>query len=369
MSGDRADLEAAWLGLVSAPPTGPRRLWDVAMSGDPVEEWHRRRADSSPDFDADASLDRHRSAGVELTLHGDPGHPSLHAGDPHVPPVLFWRGAVGPGRPDAPTVGVIGTRRASRAGIELARELGRDLARAGCVVTSGLALGIDAAAHRGALEVDGARVLAVVGTGLDVVYPRANRSLWEAVAAQGSLVSEYPLGAAPAAWRFPARNRILVACCDAVVVVESHERGGSLITAGIAGERGVPVLAVPGSVRSPTSVGTNRLIADGCQPCLCVDDVLEAIGLSSAPSLPFPAASTRSSGGPAVRSSDGVDAATGPTAAEAEVLEALGWSARSLDEVADECPGLALGDLAVAAAGLLARGIVVEQDGRLERVR
>lgn len=364
---------AAWLALCMLPSFGPRRLWDVAASGDPEEEWSLLAEGANPrSFRADsdrlaqwrelaaaidpmAELSRHRDAGVSVTVHGDSGHPSIDLGDPHVPPVLFWRGSGERGDGSRrPAVGIVGTRRATRAGLELATELGRDLAAAGCCVVSGLALGVDAAAHRGAMEVEGSWPVGVVGSGLDVVYPRANRALWGAVIDNGVLCSEYPLGTPPAAWRFPARNRILVSLCDALVVVESHQRGGSLITAGIAGARGVPVLAVPGSVRSVASVGTNRLIADGCPPCLSVDDVLTAVGLTSTPQLPFGRSHSEE---------------TLPDLSEEarSVLDAVGWVARSVDELADACPELSLGSLSLAVAQLLAAGVVVERDGRIER--
>ena len=162
------------------------------------------------------------------------------------------------------------------------RELGRDLGRAGVRVVSGLALGIDAAAHHGALDAEadgGAPPIGVVGSGLDVTYPRAHGALWTAVAAAGVLVGEAPLGAAPEPWRFPARNRIIAALGSVVVVVESHPRGGSRHTVDAAEARGRQVLAVPGSVRSPASRFTNELLADGCHPARDVTDVLVALGL------------------------------------------------------------------------------------------
>jgi DNA processing protein len=122
--------------------------------------------------------------------------------------------------------------------------------------------------------------LGIVGSGLDVIYPQRHARLWHQVATSGGLVSEAPMGAAPEAWRFPWRNRLIAALSDVVVVVESHRAGGALLTVEAAMLRGVSVLAVPGSVRSPASVGTNALIADGCAPARDVDDILVALGLS-----------------------------------------------------------------------------------------
>jgi DNA processing protein len=149
---------------------------------------------------------------------------------------------------------------------------------------SGLALGIDGAAHRGALTARGVPPVAVVGTGLDVVYPRRNAELWEAVATTGALLSEYPLGTRPEPWRFPARNRLVAALADIVVVVESHARGGSMHTVTAALERDVDVMAVPGPVRAPAAAGTNALLVAGAAPVRDAEDVLVALGLDSAAS-------------------------------------------------------------------------------------
>ena len=161
-------------------------------------------------------------------------------------------------------------------------ELGSGLAAAGVTVVSGLALGIDGAAHRGALAADGAPVVGVVGSGLDIVYPRGNRDLWDAVADAGTLLSEAPLGAEPEGWRFPARNRLLAALADVVVVVESKRAGGSMHTVEEAIRREVTVMAVPGSVRNPAAAGTNLLLSEGCAPACSTEDVLVALGLATA---------------------------------------------------------------------------------------
>ena len=123
--------------------------------------------------------------------------------------------------------------------------------------------------------------MGVVGSGLDVVYPKGSADLWEEVAAAGALITEAPLGAEPEAWRFPARNRLLAALADVVVVVESKEAGGSMHTVEQAARRGVTVMAVPGSVRNPAAAGANRLISEGCPPACSVDDVLTALGLAT----------------------------------------------------------------------------------------
>src|SRR5262249_15322114 len=150
---------------------------------------------------------------------------------------------------DRPRVGLVGTRRCTPTGKSVARQLGRELAACGVAVVSGLAIGIDGCAHQGALAARAAPPVGVVGSRLDVVYPKSHRRLWDDVAAAGVLLSEAPLGAPPEPWRFPARNRILAALSDVVVVVESHAAGGSMHTVRAAVDRGIPVMAVPGSVR------------------------------------------------------------------------------------------------------------------------
>ena len=253
--------------------------------------------------------------------------------------MLFVRGD--PTALVGPAVAIVGTRRCTPTGRAVATELGRDLAAAGVCVVSGLALGVDGAAHTGALAgTPAARPVAVVGTGVDVTYPRANAALAERVSSVGALVSEYPLGTPPAAWRFPARNRIVAGLCDVLVVVESARTGGSMHTVDAAVERGRPVLAVPGSVRNPAAAGTNELLAAGCAPARDVTDVLVALGLGTVPVRrpPEPA--------PAV-SRD-----------QALVLDALGWDASTLEQVADRL-GEPLGPVALHLADLVHAGTVV----------
>jgi len=173
-------------------------------------------------------------------------------------------------------VTVVGARRATSYGREVARELGRELAAAGMVVVSGLAFGIDACAHRGALDASG-RTIAVLGCGADTAYPAAHRALWRQVCEQGLVLSELPPGAAPWRWTFPARNRIMAALAGMTVVVEAAARSGSLITADLAADLGRDLGAVPGPVTSRASAGPNNLLAGGA--CLVRDaqDVLDAM--------------------------------------------------------------------------------------------
>jgi DNA processing protein len=180
--------------------------------------------------------------------------------------------------PAGPRVAIVGSRRPSPYGEAVAEQLAADLSRAGVIVVSGLALGIDAAAHRGALASDGATV-AVMGTGVDIVYPAAHGKLAEEiVAAGGALVSQFPDGTSPQRHNFPARNWTMAALSDAVVVVEAAEGSGALITAEAGLDLNKEVLAVPGSVFSPLSVGTHQLIRDGALLVQNARDVMAALG-------------------------------------------------------------------------------------------
>jgi DNA processing protein len=182
--------------------------------------------------------------------------------------------------PAGPRVAIVGSRRPSPYGEAVAEQLAADLARAGVIVVSGLALGIDAAAHRGAL-VGGGVTVAVMGTGVDIVYPAAHAKLAEEIiAAGGALVSQFPDGTAPRRHNFPARNWTMAALSEAVVVVEAAEGSGALITAEAALDLQKEVLAVPGSVFSPLSVGTHQLIRDGALLVQNARDVLAALGVT-----------------------------------------------------------------------------------------
>ncbi|MDX6626198.1 MAG: processing protein [Solirubrobacterales bacterium] len=193
------------------------------------------------------------------------------------PWALIGRGAPGllDGLEPFGTVTIVGARRATSYGREIARDLGRELAAAGMVVVSGLAFGIDACAHRGAL--DGGRTIAVLGCGPDVAYPASHRSLWRRICEEGLVLSEFPPGAAPWRWTFPARNRIMAALAGMTVVVEAAAKSGSLITADLAADLGRDLGAVPGPVTSRASAGPNNLLAGGA--CLVRDaqDVLDAM--------------------------------------------------------------------------------------------
>lgn len=275
-----------WL-LGGAPaPEAFEALCRGRIAGDPgpappgvtealVERWTTDARKLSPAAEADAL------ARLEVTVltPASPTWPFTH--DPHPPVVLFARGHLGLLSP-APRAALVGTRRCSAVGRQAAFHLGRGLAEGGATVVSGMASGIDGAAHAGALAssaADPAPTIAVVGTGLDRIYPAANRRLWGQVAERGLLLSESPLGTKPEPWRFPARNRLIAGLCAVTVVVESHRSGGALLTANEAADRGATVMAVPGAITSSASAGSNQLLADGCPPVCSVGDVLHQLGL------------------------------------------------------------------------------------------
>ena len=192
------------------------------------------------------------------------------------PPVLYLRGQLLP--EDRWAVAVVGTRRVSAYGRQVAEELASSLARSGVTVVSGLARGVDAISHQSCLEAGG-RTLAVLGSGLDRIYPPENRRLAEMICEHGALISDYSPGTPPDAANFPPRNRIISGLSWAVVVVEAGENSGALITATFAAEQGREVFAVPGNIYAPQSKGTNRLIQDGASPLLSSQDILENLNM------------------------------------------------------------------------------------------
>ena len=219
--------------------------------------------------------------GIRFVGRSDPCFPARLATIHDPPPGLFVRGTAPLELLSRPVIAVVGARACSSYGTQVALTLGRELAAAGVVVVSGLARGVDAAAHRGALETG--ETVAVLGCGVDRDYPRAHASLAASIAVRGLILSEYPPGVEPAPWRFPARNRIVSGLADATVVVEARERSGALITADLALDEGREVLAVPGEISAHLSKGTNHLLRLGATPVTCVGDVLAVVGLKPAP--------------------------------------------------------------------------------------
>jgi DNA processing protein len=289
-------------------------------------------------FDEARFLRQLAECGYRWLARSDPAFParlrSIH--DP--PPGLFIRGSAPIALLDRVSVAVVGARACSHYGSSVAAALARELAEAGVLVVSGLARGVDGAAHRGALQA-GATV-AVLGCGVDRDYPRTHASMAAEIAREGLIVSEYAPGVEPAPWRFPARNRIVAGLTLATVVVEARERSGALITADLALDEGREVLAVPGEITSQLSRGTNHLLRLGAVPVTCAADVLRVLGVDPPPAREPPALEPRLE---LVRATVADAAATAD-----EVAQATGQSARVV---------------AAALAELELLGVVEEVDG------
>ncbi len=276
--------------------------------------------------------------GTRVYLAGRPGYP-LDEDLPDRPEVLLAEGDA-PDALDRPRVAVVGTRAATPNGLADARELGATLARADVTVVSGLAIGVDGAVHEGALDAGGA-VIGVVATGLDVVYPRRHRRLFERVRASGLVMSELGYGTEPRQYAFPVRNRIIAGLAQVTVVVEATLKGGARITADFAAEYGRTVLAYPGSRRNPASAGTNQLLYDGATMVLEPNDVLVALGISGTGSRP--------------------DQRSLPLGDQAAVLEACHGEPATLDQLASRTR--------MSPSQVVSAVRALERDGWMERSR
>jgi len=220
-------------------------------------------------------LDRH---GVKVLTYRDTDYPDRLKEIYDYPPLIYVRGTILPG--DEWSLAVVGTRRASVYGRQVTEEIVRDLARSRITTISGLARGIDTVAHRSALDAGG-RTIAVFGCGLDIVYPSDNANLARRILEEGALISEYPLGSRPRPENFPRRNRIMSGLSLGVLVVEAGEQSGAMITANLALEQNREVFAVPGSILSPASKGTNRLIQEGAKMVRDFKDIAEELNLTA----------------------------------------------------------------------------------------
>ena len=241
-----------------------------------VQNLVQLRADLSPE----KALERVQKLGITVLTLRDERYPRRLKEIDQPPPVLYMRGELLP--EDVWAVAVVGTRRVTPYGRQVAEEVATLLARNGVTVISGLARGVDGIAHQATLHAGG-RTLAVLGNGLDQIYPPENRRLAEQIQAQGALISDYPPGTPPDAANFPARNRLISGLSLAVVVVEAGKTSGALITATFAAEQGREVFAVPGNITAPQSQGTNRLIFDGARPLLDPHEILEVLELTQVP--------------------------------------------------------------------------------------
>lgn len=265
------------------------------------------------------------STGCRVIHAGHPAYPPLLAAIDDAPVVLFVSGD--PDYLSLPQVAIVGSRNPTPAGIEHAAAFSRSLARLGLAITSGLAVGIDAASHTAALG-EGGVTVAVAGNGLDRVYPAANARLADAIASQGALVSEFPPGVPPRGTNFPRRNRLISGLSLGVIVVEAALRSGSLITARLAAEQGREVFAVPGSIDNPMSQGCHRLINEGAKLVESVGDVIEELGVMLAASETY--SETKCCRGSAA------DSEANAISKDAEtILSALGHDPASVDKLVE----------------------------------
>jgi DNA processing protein len=291
---ERKREDRYWVGFNIVRGIGPVRLRALLdYFGDVERAWHapsqelrsagldRRSIESllaaRSAVNLDQELERIKDAGVCVLTWQSPGYPRLLLEIHDPPPVLYVKGSIMEN--DAWAVAVVGTRRASSYGREVTRQLAASLARNGITVVSGMARGIDGEAHRAALEAGG-RTIAVLGCGVDVIYPPEHRDLAAEITAHGALVSDYPMGTKPEGRNFPPRNRIISGLSLGVLVVEAGRRSGAHITADFAADQGRDVFAVPGSILARGSVGTNRLVQDGAKVVLGPEDILEELNLT-----------------------------------------------------------------------------------------
>jgi DNA processing protein len=350
----------AWLGLAAIPELGPRLALELiarlgsarAVVAAPAEQLAAARPSASVVRAVRDAVHRGRAEAASLAATGatfvvrpDDAYPGCLREIPDPPLALAVRGRLA--APDELAIAVVGTRRASEYGRRVARDLASGLAHAGITVVSGLAAGIDGVAHRAALEAGG-RTIAVLGTGIDRVYPSWHVELAEAIAAQGALVSEFPCGTAPLAFHFPRRNRLISGLSLGTVVVEAAEQSGSLITAAFALEQNRQVYAVPGPVGVAAHRGPNRLVQQGARLVTCVEDILDDFS----PALRSRLAERRTAAAEAALS-----------ASERRILEAIGSDGRHVDEVIRHA-AVPVGTALETLLALELRGLVHQLPGK-----
>lgn len=341
------DSRAAWLALSALPGIGSRRLAtlisrfgsaEAVLSASAaeireLEGFSERAARVITRLDlreAQSMIVAAQAAEQRLLIPTDAAYPARLRSIPDPPPVLFARGDVS--LFERPAVAIVGSRNHTRYGAEVAADLAHIAVRAGAVVVSGMALGLDAVAHLAALD-GGGTTIGVLGSAVDVVYPAANRKLFERVGETGVLLSELPPGSRPHQGSFPRRNRLISGLAQALVVVEAREGSGTLITVNCALEQGRDVLAVPGPITSPTSRGTNRLLRDGAIPILDPEDLLRALGMGE-PGSP-----------------EATELPCNLSPEEAQVLAALDVESRHIDDIA-LATGIPIGTLLGVLLGL-----------------
>lgn len=333
--------------LQQSPQNLKRKLPERAHAQ--LAEYQRLGLDSELGQWALAERARCAEACVYLLHSGDDIYPALLKEIPRPPPLLYVRGD--PHSLSLPQVAVVGARRASRAGLDNARDFSADLASAGFAITSGLALGVDAAAHGGALK-GGGKTIAVLGTGVDRIYPVRNAVLAEQILAnEGAIVSEMPLGSAPEAGNFPRRNRVISGLSLGTLLVEAAVRSGSLITARLALEQNREVFAIPGSIHNPLARGCHHMIKHGAHLVETSRDIVEQLGglLSGMASQP------------GLFDDDGSEVSL-LTAEQRQIVRALGGDPRNIEQLARDT-GRDAGALMAALIELELLGLLEQQPG------
>jgi len=379
------DTSAPWLRLILTPGLGPaavRRLLEAfGLPEDVLAAGHAKLSaaigapcarallagDPARDEAVGAALDWALADDHHLVCLDDPRYPPrlLEIADP--PPVLFVRGD--PAALARPSIAIVGSRNATQAGLGHARDFARALGEAGLTVVSGLAQGIDAAAHEGALPT-AAGTLAVMGTGIDLVYPARHRALADAIAASGAILTEMPLGAEVQRHNFPRRNRLIAGLALATLVVEAARQSGSLITARQALESGREVMAIPGSIHSPVAKGCHQLIREGAKLVESAEDVLvelraalAAAGVKGVVRHPAAGDGADASTGTGSRAAGGQGAPQAPAShdpADRALLAAMGFDPADLDTLVERT-GRPAGELG-------ARLLALELADRVERL-
>ncbi len=296
-------------------------------------------------------IDRCRQKGFHIITQHDPRYPALLLHIPDPPPVLYCHGElIG----SACHIAMVGSRKATSYGLSSARKLSRGLAVRGITVVSGMARGIDSAAHNGALA-GGGPTIAVLGSGLDRIYPAENRKLFNRIADNGAVISEFPLDAGPEAHHFPQRNRIISGMSLGTVVVEAAKRSGSLITARLAAEQGHEVFAVPGSIQAATARGTHQLIKQGAVLVETAEDIIKEV----APQIGLQEISTQT----VDKGKGGAVASSSLSVTERKIWDAIGPYPMHIDELARRC-AQNMASLTAALCQLEIKGAVNQEPGK-----
>ena len=342
-----------YLGFNLVPGVGPLRIQRlIERCGSPAAAWSASLSDmhaagfdtrscqgllnAQRTLDLDLALPNVVQAGLLPLCVSSPAYPALLAEIPTAPPLIYVRGALEPA--DGWAVAIVGTRQPTINGRDTAYRIAYDLARHGVTIVSGLALGIDTAAHQGALD-GGGRTLAILACGAEQVYPYRNKALAAKIAEQGAIISDYPLGTKPIALNFPPRNRIISGLSLATLVIEAGEQSGALLTVDFALDQGREVFAVPGSIFADTSSGCNRLIREGATLVRHADDILQGLNIG------------RSEAQREARSELPIEPL------EAQLLDVLDYEPRHVDAIGRAC-GLPASDVASGLTMLELKGLV-----------